>query len=79
MWQLVFPRVNTFRLSNISNGLTFDAVKMDIIRGSNLGKIGNVTKENDDIVNNKTLILDNSSSGNQLKAYNSETNSWDII
>ena len=79
MWQLVFPRVNTFRLSNISNGLTFDAVKMDIIRGSNLGKIGNVTNENDDIVNNKTLILDNSSSGNQLKAYNSETNSWDII
>lgn len=78
-WRLVFPRVNNYHLSNASNGITYDALKMDVIRGSDLSTVGDVTNSEGRIVNKKVLVIDQTYNGNKLKVWNSQTNSWDII
>jgi hypothetical protein len=78
-WRLVYPRIHSYSLSNSQNGLSFDAVKMDIIRGENMGVIGDIRNTNGDVVNKKLLVLDRQSKGNKLRAYNEQTNSWDIV
>lgn len=78
-WRLVFPRVAQYSLSNIQNGLKFDAIRMDVLRGDNLGEIGNVINQHDEIVNKKILVIDRQTNGTKLKAYNNQTKHWDII
>lgn len=78
VWKLVYPRINTYTFSN-GNGLKFDAVKMDILRGDNLGTIGNVKDQNGNVVNKKILIIDRQTNGNAMKVYNSQTNTWDKV
>jgi hypothetical protein len=78
VWKLVYPRINTYTFSS-GNGLKFDAVKMDILRGDNLGTIGNVKDQNGNIVNKKILIIDRQTNGNAMKVYNSQTNTWDKV
>ena len=78
-WRLVYPRVNSYVLSNQQNGLSFDAIKMDVIRGDNLGTIGDIRNTNGDVVNKKLLVIDKQSDGNKLRVYNDQTNNWDIV
>lgn len=79
VWKLVYPRVNSYKFSNSSNGLSFDAIKMDVIRGDDLGVIGNIMNQNDEIVNAKILVLDRQTRGTAMRAYNSQTKTWDTI
>ena len=77
-WRLVYPRINSYTFENTS-GLKFDAIKMDILRGENVGTIGNVTDENGNIVNKKILVIDRQTRGSVMKVYNSQTNTWDTV
>lgn len=79
VWRLIHPRVNTYTLQNQSNGLTFDAIKMDVIRGSQMGFIGDVKNINGDIVNKKILAMDTQNDGVKLRSFNPLTRKWDII
>jgi len=78
-WRLVFPRTNSYTFTNSQNGQQFDAIKMDVLRGDNLGNLGNVKASNGHIVNNKILVIDRQAKGNVLRAYNAQTNSWDNV
>ena len=44
-----------------------------------MGVIGDIRNTNGDVVNKKLLVLDRQSKGNKLRAYNEQTNSWDIV
>ena len=79
VWKLVYPRINTYTFSNNQNGLKFDAIKMDVLRGENVGNVGNVTDENGNVVNKKILIIDRQTRGSVMKVYNNQTNTWDIV
>ena len=78
-WKLVFPRCESFRLRNVTDGTTFKPVRLQMIRGENLPSFGDVIDENGNTVNAKTLILNSSSDGVSLNAYNSQTGTWEKI
>ena len=78
-WKLVFPRCESFKLTNVHDGTTFKPVKLQIIRGESLPQFGDVTDENGNTVNAKTLILNSSNDGVSLNAYNSQTGGWEKI
>ena len=78
-WKLVFPRCESFKLTNVYDGTTFKPVKLQMIRGESLPQFGDVTDENGNTVNAKTLILNSSSEGVSLNAYNSQTGGWEKI
>ena len=78
-WRLVYPRINTYTFENTQNGLKLDAIKMDVLRGENVGTIGNVTDEHGNIVNKKILVIDRQTKGSVMKVYNNQTNTWDIV
>lgn len=78
-WRLIYPRVNSYSFVNSSDGTTFDAIKMDVIRGDNLGVIGNIKNQYGQVVNNKILVLDRQTGGTAMKAYNNQTNTWDKV
>ena len=78
-WRLVYPRINSYTFENTQNGLKFDAIKMDVLRGDNVGNIGNVTDADGNIVNKKILVIDRQTRGSVMKVYNSQTNTWDTV
>lgn len=79
-WKLVFPRCESFKLTNIHDGTTYKPLKLQMIRGQNLPSFGDVVDENGNTVNPKTLILNVSSTdGVSLNAYNSQTGGWEKI
>jgi hypothetical protein len=78
-WKLVFPRCESFKLTNINDGTTFKPIKLQLLRGQNLPDYGDVIDENGNTVNPKTLILNSSSSGISLNAYNMQTGGWEKI
>ena len=78
-WQLVFPRVQSFKLTNITNGREFTPVQLQMIKGTNLGDIANVVDELGHNVNAKTLLIDEVDEGINAKLYNPESGNWDII
>lgn len=78
-WRLVFPSLtNAYKLQNIEDGREFTPVKMQILRGSNIGTAGDVLNDDDIPVNYKTLLMDeNTDSGRvELKVYDQESHKW---
>ena len=78
-WRLVFPSLtNAYKLQNIEDGREFTPVKMQILRGSNIGAAGDVLNDDDIPVNYKTLLMDeNKDSGRvELKVYDQESHRW---
>lgn len=78
-WRLVFPSLtNAYKLQNIEDGREFTPVKMQILRGSNIGTAGDVLNDDDIPVNYKTLLMDeNKDSGRvELKVYDQESRKW---
>ena len=78
-WQLVFPRIETFYLSNSNNSNKFVPIKLQTIKQRNVGEVVNVLDEYDNNVNAKTLILDETSSGIRITTFNTETGIWETI
>lgn len=79
-WKLVFPRCESFRLTNVTNGTTYKPTKMQMLRVENQSLLGDVIDENGNTVNAKTLILNSTTSdGVSLNMYNTQSGSWEKI
>lgn len=78
-WKLVFPRLESYRLSNSVSGVTYKPLKLQAIRGENLPTLGNVTDENNNIVNAKTLVLNQTDGGVSLSVFNERTGRWENV
>lgn len=78
-WQLVFPRVQKFKLTNIVDGQEFTPVKLQAIRGSNLGNVQDVVDEYGNNVNVKTVIINDTPNGSDMKIYNKENGVWESV
>ena len=78
-WKLVFPRCDSYQLTNVTTGETFKPVKLQLLRGENLGSFGDVKDENGNTVNNKTLILNQTSTGASLNVFNEQTGRWETV
>ena len=79
-WELVFPRVHSFKFSNDSRNIFYSPVQMQTLRGSNLGNIGSVIDEVTGYnVNQSTLVLNETDSGIGVRAFNPETSKWETI
>ncbi len=78
-WKLVFPRCDSYQLTNVTTGEIFKPVKLQLLRGENLGSFGDVKDENGNTVNNKTLILNQTSTGTSLNVFNEQTGRWETV
>lgn len=78
-WKLVFPRVESYTLTNSVTGVTYKPLKMQMISGSNLGNFGNVLDEKGNLVNRKTLVLNELDSGLSLNMFNENTGRWENV
>jgi len=79
-WQLVFPRIQSFKMTNDNTNTSWIPVKMQTIRGRNIGDIGTVYDSSNNDVNAKTLIIDETDSDNvKIKIFNSNTKTWDTL
>ena len=80
-WKLVFPRVNTFVLSNDLTNTKYVPKKLQTIKARNVN-IAPTTKAYDDMGNDvsaKTLVISESVDGTVVNVYNSEAGRWDKI
>lgn len=75
-WRLIFPEIHTFRL--VGNGKEYFPTKMQIIRGASITPDTDIMDYDNQPVNYKTLLVDESDKVN-LKLYNQLTGSWDTI
>ena len=79
-WQLVFPRVHSFRFSNDKNNVSYTPTQMQVIRGSSIdtgeGIVDEVTGYRADM---KTLLISDTQGGSKLKVFNPNTSTWEII
>ena len=84
-WQLVFPRINQFRVvsSGIQNGVYNTEVKLRRLvplRGEDLGDVSNVLDSHGHNINSKVVIFDQASNGGtKMKIYNKETNKFETV
>lgn len=79
-WTLVFPRVERFTFENkLGEKQQFVPVKLQAIRGTDLGPIENVINDYGRNVNSKSLVIDETSDGIKLKVFNEKTGLWHSI
>lgn len=83
-WQLVFPRVNQYKIvsSGIQDGVYNTEVKLRRlvpIEGEDLGEISNVLDNTGHNINSKVVIFDKGVSGTKMKIYNKETGQFETV
>ena len=83
-WQLVFPRVNQYKIvsSGIQDGVYNTEVKLRRlvpIEGEDLGEISNVLDNTGHNINSKVVIFDKGASGTKMKIYNKETGQFETV
>lgn len=77
-WQLIFPRIQNFTFAN-NTGTVYTPMKMNVLRGVELQDTTIVKDANGNMINYKTLVIDNNDNEASLKVYNSETGRWNSI
>lgn len=83
-WQLVFPRVNQYKIvsSGIQEGVYNTEVKLRRLVpafGEDLGDISNVLDSSGHNINQKVVIFDQGTSGTKMKIYNKETGQFETV
>ena len=80
-WRLVFPRVNSYTLTNDATNTKFIAKKLQTIKARNIivSDLDKVYDDEGNDVSAKTLIISESTEGSQVRVYNSEMRRWDDI
>jgi hypothetical protein len=82
-WRLVFPSLtDSYKLSDTaSTGIEYTPVKMQILRGVDIGTTGDVINDEGMPVNYKTILMnENVTTGRvELKVYDQETHQWIVI
>jgi hypothetical protein len=79
MWQLVYPRVQTFRFANADNSVTYTPVRMNLIRGTEVSSDTVVVDSDDHNVNYNTCIINDTGVDTELKIYNEDNGHWITI
>jgi hypothetical protein len=79
MWQLVYPRVQTFRFANADNSVTYTPVRMNLIRGTEVSSDTEVVDSDGHIVNYNTCIINDTGVDTELKVYNEDNGHWITI
>lgn len=76
-WELVFPRIQTFKFTDNTN--TFNPMKMNVLRNPGIISTSDIMDMNGKPVNYKTMVIDTTEENTSLKIYNSETGTWESI
>lgn len=72
-WQLVFPRVHSFTFKNTGSNVSYNPIKMNLIRGAEVSDSTVIIDESGANVNYKTCVIDSS---NGLNIYDKDTATW---
>ena len=78
-WRLVFPRVESYRLTNDSTNTQWIPKRMQIIKGSVNSDIGTVTDSEGNDVSTKSIVVNESANGISLNMFNQSTRQWEKI
>ena len=78
-WRLVFPRVESYRLTNDQTGTEWIPMKMQVIKGRGITDIGNVLDADGNNVSMKSLIVVDTVDGEKLSIYNSTRENFERI
>lgn len=83
-WQLVFPRVNQYKIvsTGIQEGVYNTEVKLRRLvplRGEDLGNVSNVLDSTGHNINSKVVLFDQGESGTKMKIYNKETGQFETV
>lgn len=78
-WKLVFPRVSSYVLKNDETHTQWIPKKMQVIKGRSIGDVGAVYDSEGNDVSMKSLIVDESDDGINLKMFNSTKHKWENI
>ena len=78
-WRLVFPRVESFTLRNDTTGTEWVPMRMQIIKGRYISDVGTVRDANNNDVSMKTLVMSDTSTGEELRIFNSATKTFEKI
>ena len=78
-WRLVFPRVESFTLRNDITGTEWVPMRMQIIKGRYISDVGTVRDANNNDVSMKTLVMSDTSTGEELRIFNSATKTFEKI
>jgi len=79
-WACVFPRVHGFVFENDVTNIKHIPIQMQMIHDVNIvndAKLLNEETNQDESM--RTLIIEDTSDGVRLRAYNSETSKWDLV
>lgn len=75
-WQLVFPRIQSFRLTNDITNTEWIPMKMQVIKGRDIDESGTVTDEFGNDVNAKSVIISENDDSVSMKMFNSKIKKW---
>lgn len=78
-WKLVFPRVSSYVLKNDETHTQWIPKKMQVIKGRSIGDVGAVYDSEGNDVSMKSIIVDESDDGINLKMFNSNKHTWENI
>lgn len=79
-WQLVFPRIQSYRFENKLDDRVYNATRLDVVRVQNdIGTLTNVTDDDGNIRNGSVMIVQSTADGLNQKIYNSQTGRWEKV
>ena len=83
-WQLVFPRVNEYKIvsTGIQEGVYNTEVKLRRLVplvGESLGNVQNVQDIHGHTINQKVVLFDQGESGTKMKIWNKESGQFEIV
>ena len=83
-WQLVYPRLKHFRIvsDNIQTGVYNSELKLRRLvplNGEDLGHVENVLDSNGKNINQKVVLFDSTTSGVEMKVFNTMTGRFEKV
>lgn len=78
-WELVYPRVQSFRFASSKDGREYTPVRLQVIKDRSINTGQEVLDMNDNIVDQKICFINETPNGIELKLHNGETGSWEKI
>lgn len=77
-WQLIFPRIESFSFRNDETESVYTPIRLNVIRG-NVTNTTQVMDSQGNLINAKTMIIDDRLETSSIKVYNEETGLWTQI
>ena len=78
-WELVFPRIQSFKFKNDVTDSTYTPIRLNVIRGTSITDTTEVIDQYGEPINSKVMIIDDTSTTTTLKVYNPDTGMWVTI